>query len=134
MTLPLNNNTEISLVGSCLEKITHDFPLYPLDGVVYDDIMSACDQIGFNKSNIPKLAKMVGGQVDIMLGSKYLRYFPKEVFQLPSGLTVYQSQFIDSSGCSGVIGGPHKLWAEIEAFYGFVYAPVHHCYSKFITD
>ena len=96
--------------------------------------MRACDEVGFDKSMIPKFAKMVGGRIDLMLGSKYLRYFPKEVFQLLSGLTIYQSQFVDASGCTGAIGGPHKLWAEVEDFYGFVYTPVHHSFSTFISE
>ena len=134
LTLPLNNKSEVCLVGSCLDKITHDFPMYPIEGRVVNDIMQACDSAGFDKSKLPKFAKVAGGSVDLMLGSKYLRYHPKEVFQLLSGLTVFRSQFVDSSGCTGVIGGPHALWSEIEKMYGFVYTPVHHSYSTFISE
>ena len=33
-----------------------------------------------------------------------------------------------------MIGGPHAIWSEIEKMYGFVYTPVHHSYSTFISE
>ena len=35
----------------------------------------------------------MGGETDFMIGIKYLKYFPKEAFKLPSGLTIYESFF-----------------------------------------
>jgi len=70
-----------------------------------------------NSDNLPKLAPFVGGEIDIMLGAKYLRYHPKPVFQLASGLTIYQSAFNNADGGRGVIGGPHKVFSEIEQHY-----------------
>ena len=34
---------------------------------------------------LPNLPRFVGGETDIMLGIKYAKYFPKEVYSLPSG-------------------------------------------------
>ncbi|XP_066916884.1 uncharacterized protein [Clytia hemisphaerica] len=48
-----------------------------------------------------------------MIGVKYLRYHPKLVHQLDSGLSIYKSSFINSDGGRGVIGGLHKLFTEI---------------------
>eukprot|EP00794_Sanderia_malayensis_P002417 gene2417-biopygen1303 len=45
-----------------------------------------------------------------MIGIKYLRYHPKLIYQLPSGLAIYQSVFRNSDGGSGVIGGPHPIF------------------------
>ena len=37
------------------------------------------------------------------------------IFQIPSGLSIYQSWFLNPDGSRGVIGGPHKVFIEIEA-------------------
>ena len=29
LTLPLNAKSDVSIVGSCLDQITHNFPMYP---------------------------------------------------------------------------------------------------------
>ena len=70
---------------------------------------------GKNPQYLPRLPKFVGGHTDFMLGIKYLRYYPEKIFQLPSGLTIYKSWFLNSDGSRGVIGGPHKLFTEIES-------------------
>ena len=48
-----------------------------------------------------------------MLGVKYLRFHPKLVYQLPSGLGIYQSAFKNTDGERGVIGGPHHIFTKI---------------------
>ena len=48
-----------------------------------------------------------------MLGVKYLRFHPKLVYQLPSGLGIYQSVFKNADGGRGVIGGPHHIFTKI---------------------
>ena len=54
-----------------------------------------------------------------MIGAKYLRYFPKEVFQLVSGLTIYKSVFKNPDGSDGVVGGTHSTIKLIESqFHG----------------
>ena len=63
---------------------------------------------------MPKLPKMVGGDTDFLIGSKYLRYFPKEVHRFESGLTICESLFLSSDGSRGIIGGPHKDWEKFE--------------------
>ena len=50
-----------------------------------------------------------------MLGIKYLSYYPEKIFELPYGLTIYKPWFLNSDGNRGVIGGPHKLFTEIES-------------------
>ena len=49
-----------------------------------------------------------------MIGIKYLRHHPKLIYQLPSGLSIYESMFKNSDGTRGVIGGPHELFTKIE--------------------
>ena len=116
--LPLRNGGDALMTGMCLEEITATFPAYPLKGKVTDDIKKAYHSEGGNVKDLPKLPAVVGGSVDFMIGIKYLRYHPKQIFQLPSGLTIYESVFAGIDG-NGVIGGPHELFSEIERQLNF---------------
>ena len=116
--LPLHNGQEANMSGICLEQITNTFPKYPLQGKVESDIVHAFKKANINKKEeLPKLPKEVGGDTDFMIGIKYLRYYPEEIFKLPSGLTIYQSKFVSSDGTRGVIGGPHQVFTQIEKHF-----------------
>ena len=52
-----------------------------------------------------------------MIGIKYLRWFPVQVFQMESGLTIYHSKFQNAEGSYGVIGGNHEVITMIESQY-----------------
>ena len=117
VNIPLTNGTCASMTGLCMEKITAQFPMYPLDGKVASDIKRAYKASGGDIKNLPNLPKTVGGETDFMIGIKYLKFYPKQIFQLPSGLTIYQSPFQNSDGSYGVIGGPHSVFTEIEKYH-----------------
>ena len=52
--------------------------------------------------------KMVGGQVDILLGIQYLGHFSKLVHYLESGLWIYEVRLSPASPCvTAAIAGPH---------------------------
>lgn len=72
---------------------------------------------GNNPNNFPTVPKSIGGDIDFMIGIKYLRYYPEKIFQLPSGLAIYKSVFENSPGGRGIIGGPHKVFTEIQSSY-----------------
>ena len=111
--LPLVSGKNAVLTGVCLEQITATFPIYPLQGKVQCDIEEAYKLSGGDTSDLPSLPKCIGGDVDFMIGAKYLRYHPKEIFTLPSGLSIYSSPFANADGGQGVIGGPHAIFTEI---------------------
>ena len=111
--LPLFNGQEVELTGLCLDRITSQFPKYPIVGEVGNDIITAYKYVGGNPKDLPKLQSWCGGEVDFMIGIKYLRYHPEKVFQLPSGLTIYRS-VLENSGGRGVIVGPHEVFTETE--------------------
>jgi len=118
--LPLKNGSEAFLTGVCMDQITATFPLYPLQGKVENDIQASYTQTYGNPSKLPRLPSHVGGDVDFMVGIKYLRYFPEQIFQLPSGLTIYRSHFLNADGYSdGVIGGPHEIFRQIDKHHHF---------------
>ena len=92
--IPLLNGNIDTLSGVFLDKITSTFPVYPL-GKVGRVIQDASVAAG-NVQILPKLSRSVGRDVDLMIGIKYLRYHPKMIFQLPSGLVNYESVFINA--------------------------------------
>ena len=54
-----------------------------------------------------------------MIGIRYLRYYPEKIFELPTGLTTYESKFKNIDGTRETVGRPHHVFAEIEkCFYG----------------
>jgi hypothetical protein len=111
--LPLYDGKEANLSGLCLDKVTSDFPKYNLQEV-QKDICDEYQKNGLDPKNLPKLPNSVGGETDFMIGIQYLKYFPKEKFRLPSGLTIYESGFANVDGSRGVVGGPHSVFTEVE--------------------
>ena len=109
--LPLHDGSNVTLSGVCLPRITSEVPTYDLRDVE-TDLKSWSREIGI--VDLPKLPASVGGDVDILIGSKYLRYFPKIVFEHRSGLGIYKSSFEGSDGCRGVVNGPHPKFSEAE--------------------
>ena len=61
---------------------------------------------------LPRLSEEVGGETDIMIRIKYLKYFPKEVYKLPDGLTIYEAMFKSRDGSKGVVAGPHSSFSN----------------------
>ena len=112
VNIPLHNGNEAQLSGVCLPQITSIFPIYQLKKVE-QDIIKAYRQGGNDPAELPSLPSSVGGEIAIMLGIKYFRYHPKEVFQLESGLTILQSMFQNADGSRGVVGGPHQAFDNI---------------------
>ena len=103
--------------GVCLDNITLNFPLYPLQGKVLNDIIKAYKDAVVDARTLPKIPKLVGGEIDFMIGIKYLKYYPKMMFQLPSGLTIYESVFENADRGRGVIGGPLKIFNNIRNYH-----------------
>ena len=94
----MEDGKSATMTGICLENITATFPEYPLKGKVGNDIYEAYQLQGKDVHDLPTLPRYVGGDVDFMIGIKYLRYHLKPIFQLPSGLTIYKSMFQNAYG------------------------------------
>ena len=84
--LPLNIGREAILSGLCLDKVTAEFPRYPLKQINHS-LNSMCNDLGAETVGIsfPEMASQVGGET----GIKYAKYFPEIVYMFPSGLCVY---------------------------------------------
>ena len=110
--LPLKNGFEAVFSGVCLDRVTSIFPKYKLREVERD-IKEHCKKQGdISLDTLPKLSREVGGDTEILMGSKYLIYHPQERWKLPSGLTVFDSCFLSADGTSGVVCGPHPSFSK----------------------
>ena len=115
--LAMADGNSAIMSGVCLDRVTSKFPTYPLNGKVQADIVESYKAAGYDIENLPKLPESVGGETDLIIGIKYLKYFPEVVFRLPSGLTIYESPFLSIDGTRGVVGGPHQVFTMIEKHY-----------------
>ena len=114
--LPLKTGYNVVITGVCMEKVTSEFPQYDLTDVERD-IRWKVHTFGGDQlaQLLPKLPAQVGGETDILLGSKYLRIHPREMWRCEdTGLTVSDSLFLSVDGSTGVLNGPHPKITEIE--------------------
>ena len=98
-----------TVTGLRMPNITAEFPLVQL-AEAWKELQLAAAK---DNKKVPymKADSEVGGQcVDIILGIKYLKYYPELVFSLPSGLSVYKARLKSASGCQAILGGPHAAW------------------------
>ena len=127
VTLPLADGGSISMNGMCLETLTETFPEYQLKDRIEKDIQQSYQKAGGYLHDLPILSEVVGGDTDMMIGSKYRCIYPIEIFRLPSGLSICQSFFKNVDGSRGVICGPHEVIDLIDKTYN-------HQASTFLTQ
>lgn len=138
--LPLKDGNEAKMSGVCVTNVTLPFPKYPL-GTVEDHIRKEVAKSNYNLlPKLPKLPVEVGGEVDVMIGKHYLRYFPLEIARLESGLTLYESMFLSADGSTGIVSGPHEEFSKIDRASHFVvceklnyYSPATRKYFNFLS-
>ena len=113
--LDLNEgNAKATITALKMQEITCPFPTWELKEV-WEEINSDYKALVPEGESLPTVNKSVGGKaVDIMLGIRYLKYFPKLMHQLPGGLGIYKSKFVSANGNLGILGGPHKAWRHSE--------------------
>ena len=117
--LPLKSGEDAKMTCLCLDQITIPFPKYPLK-TVEKDIHKELEKTDKNVLPfLPRLPDKVGGPVDIMIGSAYLKYSPREIARLESGLTIYDSMFKSPDGSTGVVAGPHPEFDKAERLAHF---------------
>ena len=112
--LRMKNGRDAVMIGAVVDAITVPFPKYPLKKVEEDlhQIIGLLDKELLVK--LPKLPEEVGGEVDLMFGRDYLKYHPRELTRIESGLTVYESMFFSPGGSLGVVAGPHPEFDRID--------------------
>ena len=108
LTFTTCDGEDMDVTGICMDTVTGEIPTYPLREVE-TDIHKEFKKIGKNPNNLPRLPDSVGGATDILMGVQYLRYFPKEKYELPCGLRIYESRFLNADGSRGVVAGNHRV-------------------------
>lgn len=107
--LDLDSGERATFTALKMDSITTTFPKWDVSEV-WPDVKKYqaehCPEI-----SLPEAPTTIGGKpVDVLLGIKYLRYYPELLFSLPCGLGVYKSKLKCSGGFQAVLGGPHKAW------------------------
>ena len=108
-TLQLDGGHRLATITALhMPVITSIFPAIQLQQA-WNDLATAAS--GKCQLPLPSADDTIGGSaVDLILGVRYLKYFPTLVFSLPSGLSVYRAKFRSYSGNQAVLGGPHAAW------------------------
>ena len=98
----------VQMRGLVMDTVTNPFARYRL----VEAFEELSEQFGQGEGvALPQVPDEIGGKkVDVMVGIKYLSYFPELVFSLPSGLSIFESKFRTMCGRRGVLGGPHSSW------------------------
>ena len=118
--LPLaEDKIKATITALRIPHITCKFPVWPLQEA-FKELASAYMEEHPGSAELPQVPKEAGGdEVGIMLGSKYLKYFPEHIFSLPGGLGVYKTKFKTPDGFQGCLGGPWAGWKDtMEAMHG----------------
>ena len=109
--LPLEDGTSQIVRGLTLEKVTGKMPELNLVPV-YEAIKAKCKDIP-EVQNL-KVPAVVGGDVHMIIGIKYLNIFPEHIHTLPNGLTIFKSKLKPTSaGTLACIGGPVECLQQL---------------------
>ena len=72
-----------------LEQVMHQLPTYPLTEA-WQDLNKAYQSENKTSDSLPPIDdQLEGRRVDIILGQKYRRFFPKLIFEKADGLAIY---------------------------------------------
>ena len=71
----LHNGKSDVMRGVCLNQFASKFSMYPLHDQVQKDIIKNYKLASKDPKSLPRLPDFVGGETDLMVGVKYLKYF-----------------------------------------------------------
>ena len=107
-----DGNAKATITGLNIPSLTCPFPVWNLRDA-YRELREVYEDDKPGESGLPTVPDEIGGRpVDIMLGIRYVTYFPKLVYSLPHGLGIFKSVFKGTDNHRGVLGGPHQAWFE----------------------
>lgn len=103
-------NEQATLTGLQMPKVTTPFPHWDLQHA-FNELQEGYKRALPDGPPLPTPPSEVGGvEVDVLLGIRYLKYFPERKFSLPCGLSIYEGLFKSPGGLLGILGGTHKSW------------------------
>ena len=120
-TLPLiDGKRRATITALVMPQVTAPFPIWDLTEATEELYEAWKEDVGTRP--MPKPPQMIGGtEIDIMLGIKYLKWFPRILYQLNDGLAIYRTVLMPADDCDGVLGGPHKSWTRYEDLNHLIY-------------
>ena len=102
--IPLADGTHQCVRGLTMERVTAKMPKLNLVPA-FESIKAQCKQD--KKIQNLKVPRIVGGEVQMIIGIKYQNIFPVPIMTLPNGLTVFESKLKPTApGLVACIGGP----------------------------
>ncbi len=98
--------SKATITGLPIPHVTSEFPMLQLQQA-WDELQAEAWRRD-KRFNLPKVdARISGTGVDVIMGIKYLKHYPKLLLTLPSGLSVYKAKLLSASGNQAVLAGPH---------------------------
>lgn len=114
-----DSEVKATFTGLKMPEITSPFPTWNVKGA-WPEIMSDLRKCFPDHDDIPQPPDVLGGVVvDVMIGVRYSKYYPKLLYMLPSGLGIYKSQLEAYGGNSCVLGGSHPSWRRFKDIISF---------------
>ena len=111
--IPLSDGKRrCTVTALCMPAVTTPFPVWELKAAA-EELNNHYKQ-WYPTEDLPEVPDTVGGSpIDIMIGIRYLRFFPQFRFMMDCGLSMYQSCFASPEGKDGVLAGPHRSWRNV---------------------
>ena len=109
--IPLADGSYQAVRGLTMKNVVGQMPRYSLKRTLNQVKAEYRENSQLQKLVIPPV---LGGNVDMILGSKYLKIYPEPIQVTPSGLTVSMSRLRSPDGTkAAVISGPVKFINQI---------------------
>ncbi len=93
-----------------MDQVSSEFPVWRLCEA-WDELNESYNNANPDGKPLPTVEEEIGGAtVDLMIGIRYLKYFPVYEFSLSCGLSIFTARFKGFNGKQGVLGGSHSSW------------------------
>ena len=121
--LPLADGSHQIVRGLSSNMVTGNFGDIHMDPIIEEVKEAGRNTEGPGVDEVKRLRapKEISGEVDMLIGSRYLSIFPEPVFSTNDGLTLYKSKFLPQvQGEVSCIGGPSKALSQLVRTGGVV--------------
>ena len=113
-------NTKATITALRMPRTTTRFPLWRICDA-WEEIQREYSALKLGLEPLPPVPAQIGGEeVDIMIGIRYMKYFPVLICTLPCGLGIHRSLIAAPKGEITVLGGPHPAWRHATDLVGFL--------------
>ena len=102
--------TKATITALRMPHVTTKFPLWRISDA-WEEINRDYKSLMPGLGPLPPTPSEIGGvEVDIMIGIRYLKYFPVLICTLPCGLGIHRSLIAAPRNEITILGGPHPAW------------------------